>query len=223
MRAGRRLVLILAFAGGFALVGSKQHARAGEPLDDRLGVRTAPLFLLLRADIQKELGLAPPEIAEVKRVAESLYVKALDLKGKTGPGVEAARRALNGEGSNWISAHLKPEQRERLGQIELQWEGATALLNRPIVAEYLGMTSDQQDQLARVCGEAKKERVRQGPWTYEEHLELTRKTIAVLSEKQRHLWAKVLGRPCRFAIPAAHAFPGPQSGGEQPGAPATQR
>ena len=74
------------------------------------------------------------------------------------------------------------------------------MLNRPVVAEFLGLTAEQQDQVSRVYGDAEKARVRQGPWTYEEHLEITRKAIAILSDKQKHLWAKVLGRPCRFVI-----------------------
>jgi hypothetical protein len=215
MRAGRRIVLALAIVGGGAFLGSTTFARGSEPLDDRLGVRVAPVFLLIRSDIQKDLGLEPGEIAEANRFAAVIYSKALSLKGKVGPEVVAARRAIDEEESDWMSSHLKAEQRERLGQIDLQWEGASAVLNRRAVAEYLGLTSDQHDQVARVYGDAKRERVKQGPWNYEEHLEMTRKAIAVLSAKQKQLWVKVLGPPCRFVI--ATVPPAPASGGQKPG------
>jgi hypothetical protein len=220
MRAGGRLVFALTVLGGLSVLGSTRIAAAGEPLDDRLGIRTVPLFLLFRSDIQKDLRFDPAQINELNRFAAELYGKALSLKGKVGPGVIAARRAIDEEESNWMSSHLRPDQRERLGQIDLQWEGPSALLSRPVVAEYLGMTSEQQEQVARIYRDAKKERVTQGPWTYEEHIEITRKSIALLSEKQRHLWAKVLGRPCRFMIatgPPAQARP---SVGEKANGPA---
>jgi hypothetical protein len=203
MLAGRRIVLALAILAGGTFLGSTTVVRGAEPLDDRLGVRVAPVFLLIRSDIQKDLGLEPGQIAEVNRFAAALYAKALSLKGKVGPDVVAARRAIDEEESEWMSSHLKAEQRERLGQIDLQWEGASAVLNRRAVTEYLGLTSEQHDQVARVYSDAKRTRVREGPWHYEEHLEITRKAIAVLSEKQKQLWVRVLGPPCRFVIAAA--------------------
>jgi hypothetical protein len=203
MRSGRRIVLALAIVGGAILLGSANFAAGAEPLDDRLGVRVAPIFLLLRSDIQKDLALEPVQIAEVNQIAAVLYGKALGLKGKVGPNVVAARRAIDEEGSDWVSSHLRSEQRERLAQVDLQWEGASALLTRRVVAEYLGLTSDQRDQVTLVYSDAKRARVRKGPWTYEEHLDLTRKTITLLSEKQKQLWVKVLGPSCRFVIAAA--------------------
>jgi hypothetical protein len=177
-------------------------AAGSEPLDDRLGMRTPLLFLLVRSDIQKDLGLEPARVAEVNRFAAELYERALSLKGRVGPGVVAARRAIDEAESEWLSKHLKPEQRERLGQIDLQWEGVSALLSRPVVIDFLGLTEEQRDHVSRVCSDAMKDRVRRGPWTYEEHIELIRKALAVLSDKQKDLWAKVLGRPCRFVISA---------------------
>jgi hypothetical protein len=202
MRAGRRLVVPLALLGCLLVPGSKATAFGAEPLDDRLGVRTPLVFLLIRSDIQKDLSLEPTQIAEANRFAAELYRRALLLKGKAGPGVVAARRAIDEAGNDWLSKHLTPEQRERLGQIDLQWEGVSALLSRPVVIDFLGMTDEQRDQVSRVFSDRIKARGGQGPWTYEEHLEITRKAIAVLTDKQKHLWAKVLGRPCRFVIGA---------------------
>ncbi len=206
MRARKRFVLAAVFIGALSALGSTRTS-AGEPFDERLGVRTPLVFLLMRSDIEAELGLEPPQIAEVKRFAADLYNKALRLKGRTDAGVVAARKEIDEAESGWMRTHLTPEQHERLGQIDLQWEGVSALLTRPAVADYLGLTSGQQDQVGRLYGEARKGRSKERSWTYNEHVEITRKAIAVLDEKQKHLWAKVLGRPCQFVIESAPADP----------------
>jgi hypothetical protein len=215
MRAGRGLVVPLVLLGGLLIAGSNRTAFGAEPLDDRLGVRTPLLFLLMRSDIQKDLGLEPTQIAEVNRFAAELYNRALSLKGKAGPGVVAARRAIDEAESEWLSKHLRSEQRERLGQIDLQWEGVSALLSRPVVIDFLGLTDEQRDQVSQVYSERMKARVRQGPWTYDEHVEITRKAIAILTDKQKHLWAKVLGRPCKFTIGADAPDQARPSGGRK--------
>jgi hypothetical protein len=206
MRGGRRIVLAICLMGAGSFSGVTRIASGAEPLDDRLGVRTALLFLLLRSDIQTDLGLEPAQIALINRAAPALYQKALSLKGKKGPGAVAARRVIDEEESRFLTAHLNDKQRERLGQIDLQWEGASALLYRPFVAEYLGLTRDQQEKVTAMIAAAQARRLAPGPWTYDEHLENTRTAISLLNEKQRQLWARVLGAPCHFVIaPAAVA------------------
>jgi hypothetical protein len=200
MLARRRIVLSLALAvlGAGAFVA----ARAGEPLDDRLGIPTVPIFLLLRSDIQKDLGLEQAQIAEANRAATEFYAKALNLKGKNGAGLLAARKQIDTEERTWMRAHLNPKQRERLAQIDLQWEGAAALLSRPVVAEYLGLSAENRTEVTRVISDAAALRERAGRLTYEEHVEITRRAVARLSEKQRQHWIHVLGQPCRFVIAA---------------------
>ncbi len=65
MRARKRFALEVVFIGALSALGSTR-AWAGEPFDDRLGVRTPLVFLLMRSDIEAELGLEPPQVAEVK-------------------------------------------------------------------------------------------------------------------------------------------------------------
>ena len=221
MRGGRRIVLALAIFCGGSFYLPARVAAGGLPLDDRLGIATARLFLLLRSDIQKDLGLEAAQITEINRAAAEFYAKALNLKGKKGPGLVAARQAIDAGETEWLSTHLNPKQRERLGQIDLQWEGASALLNRPVVAEYLGLSPDQQTQVARVISDAQAQRGRAIPWSYESHLEVTRSAIALLSEKQRKQWAHVLGAPCRFVI--ATTVPRRETAGSPPDAPADGR
>jgi hypothetical protein len=206
---GRRFFAVVrVFLVAAVLFASPKAARCSEPLDDRLGVPTVPIFLLLRSDIQKDLELEPAQVAEVNRAAAVLQTKALSLKGKKGPGLLAARKEIDAEERNWMNTHLNPKQRERLAQVDLQWEGASALVNRPIVAEFLGINSEKQTEVARVVSEGAAIRARAGRLTYEEHIEVTRKAIALLSEKQRQQWAHVLGPPCRFVIAKTSRPPG---------------
>ncbi len=76
MRVGRRLVLALGILVPMVSLLAPRLAVGAEPLDDRLGIRITPLFLLLRSDIQKDLALEPAKIAEVNQVAPSFYAKA---------------------------------------------------------------------------------------------------------------------------------------------------
>jgi len=209
MRQGSTVVTAL-ITVGLTLAGFTQVARCGEPLDDRLGIRTVPIFLLTRSDVQADLKLDPNQISESHRAASALYYKALSLRGKAGGGVVAARRAVDEDQTRWLSTHLTPQQLERLGQIDLQWEGAAAMLNRPVVAEYLGLTREQQEKVARYIAEGRQQRAR-ATWTSAEHVGLARKAISVLSDKQKDLWIHVLGPPCRFSIAA-----GPQAPPDQP-------
>jgi hypothetical protein len=190
-----------AIAIGVTLAGLPPLGRCGEPFDDRLGIRTVPLYLLMRADVQADLKLDPNQVSDSNRAAAVLHAKALGLKGKVGAGIVAARRAVDESQSQWLSAHLTPQQLERLGQIDLQWEGAAAMLNRPVVAEYLSLTPQQRARLAQLIADGRRQRP-QIPWTPEEHTNLTRQAISVLSDRQKEQWIQVLGPPCRFLITA---------------------
>jgi hypothetical protein len=64
----------------------------------------------------------------------------------------------------------------------------------PIVAEYLRLTPVQIQEVAGYLAE-RRARV---PWTTIDHVNLTRKAVAILSDEQKELWANLLGQPCQF-------------------------
>ena len=80
---------------GLALGGFARHAHAGEPTDDRLGIRTTPLLLLTRADVQKDLGLSPQQGEQCKHAALAFYDRAVRLRGRK----DAARSRAKGDRS----------------------------------------------------------------------------------------------------------------------------
>ena len=121
--------------------------------DDRLGIRTAPLLLLSRPDVQADLKLDRSQVLGAQNQINELTRRALALRGKTGTAVVADRRAIDEAQLEWLGKNLTGNQLERLWQIELQWEGASALLGRPMVAEYLRLTPEQQGSLAAIIAE----------------------------------------------------------------------
>jgi hypothetical protein len=208
MRQGWTVVPTLIVLG-VGLIEFTGRAQGAEPLDDRLGIRTAPIFLLTRSDIQADLKIDPKLAAACEHVAASLRHKASALKGVKIPGMVAARRAILEEMSQWLITNLSPEQLDRLDQIDLQWEGPAAMLTRPFLDESLSLTREQGEKLTSCLTESKVHRA-QGTWTYEDHRELTRKALTILSEKQRHLWVRILGAPCIFKIGLNAATPAPR-------------
>jgi hypothetical protein len=182
-----------------ALAAMSGLAFGGDVLDDRLGIRTVPLFLLLRADIQDDLHLDSKQISICKKEAQALFERALQVRGVTGQGAEAARRDLNARQTHWLQAALQPAQLARLEKIDLQWEGARAMLSRPFLDDSLNLSEQQRQKVKELVQAAEAKRAT-GPWLYEQHTELTRQAIAVLNEHQKELWIHLLGPPCQFRI-----------------------
>jgi len=198
MRHGWTVVQALVVLG-VGLLQFTDFARGAEPLDDRLGIRTAPIFLLTRSDVQADLKIDPKLAAACQRVAASLRHKASALKGSKVPAMVGARRAIDEEMSQWLITNLSAEQLDRLDQIDLQWEGPAAMITRPFYDESLGLKREQREMLTGYLTEAKTHRAN-GTWTYDDHHELTRKALTILTEQQRHLWVRILGQPCQFKI-----------------------
>jgi hypothetical protein len=155
--------------------------------------------LLSRTDVQADLRLEPGQIAGVHAVINELTQRALAVRGKSGPTVVAERRAIDEAQADWLAKNLTGNQVNRLRQIELQWEGAAAMLSRPTVAEYLRLTSEQRQILARAISERNTQRSR-GKLTPTDEQVLSRRAQSVLSKTQQDLWSSLLGSPCRFAL-----------------------
>jgi hypothetical protein len=170
--------------------------------DTRAGIRTAPLLLLSRPDVQADLRLEPVQISGVHDTINGLTSRALALRGKTGSGVISERRAIDEAQADWLARNLSGNQLARLRQIELQWEGARAILSRPTVAEYLKLTPEQRQALVRTITQSNLQRSR-GASTRQDEQAVNAAARSVLSKVQQELWASLLGTPCRFAMSSA--------------------
>jgi hypothetical protein len=172
--------------------------------DSRIGIRTAPLLLLSRPEVQRELQLQQSEIVGARKTIDDLTRRAFVLRGKTGAAVIAERRTIDEAQLEWLSRNLTGNQLERLRQIELQWEGVGAMLSHPRIAESLKLTSEQRQALARVVTERNAARTR-GSATPADEPAFNRKAQSLLSAPQRELWANLLGAPVNFAATAISA------------------
>lgn len=174
--------------------------------DSRLGVRTAPLLLLSRPDVRADLGLTSEQTLSAQRTITALYVQASNLKGKPDDEVLAARRAIDADQRRWLETQLTTEQQARLVQIDLQWEGPSALMTRPVVAETLGLSSAQRATLSAAI--ARRNHLRaQGQDRPQDERELAEQALAALAAEQRGRWRAMLGRP--FVVQTAAAPDGP--------------
>ena len=203
MRHCQASTLVGAFlflALGIGLIGPGNSVRAdGWTLpDSRLGVRTAPLLLLTRPDVQADLRLDRGQILGAQSTITELTRRAQTLRGKTGSGVIAERRAIDQAQLDWLGKFLTGNQLDRLRQIELQWEGPAAMLSRPTVAEYLKLSSEQRQTLARMISQRNSlDGKARSDLTAEQSFQ--QQTRAVLTPTQNELWSNLLGDPLRFA------------------------
>jgi hypothetical protein len=174
--------------------------------DERLGIRTAPLLLLSRVDVRADLALDPSQTTAALKAVSELHAKARTVQGLAGEKAVAARREIDEEERRWINDHLSEKQARRLAQVDLQWEGPSALISRPIVADALKLTDAQRAALKRAIDE---HRVRRAPGTLVlgEEKRLAEQALATLSEEQKKMWFSILGPPFAPQIAEAPRVP----------------
>jgi hypothetical protein len=183
------------------LAGSTQSAEESVP-DSRIGTRTAPLLLLSRSDVRRELRLSEKQVVEAERAVATLHAQAARLRGQKGEAIQEARKRIDLEQEQWLHTHLTPPQLERLIQIDLQWEGASAVISRPVVAERLHLTPTQETQLRAVLNRRNTERVA-GKYDEELNSRVERDVMTILSERQQEEWKKLVGMPFRARLASA--------------------
>ena len=111
------------------------------------------------------------------------------------------RRKIDEAQLEWLGKNLTSNQLIRLRQIEFQWEGAGAILSHTRVADYLKLSPEQRQALARIIAQRNATRMRGGAAAGDEQA-FNQKAQAILTEAQRELWANLLGMPVRFAVTA---------------------
>ncbi len=202
MRHGPTPVIVAVVLG---LVGTYALGATDEPSlpDARIGQRTAPLLLLSRQDVRSDLGLSPDQTDSAARAIRSFYVHAHALRGKgNAPEVIRERRAVDDEASGWLQSRLSPEQRLRLAQLDLQWEGPSAVVSRAVVVQALNLSADQITTMRNAVAVRDQLRARGEP---QADAALLQATLACLSESQRDVWKSLLGKRLPFATVATGA------------------
>ncbi|WP_406696411.1 hypothetical protein V5E97_36010 [Singulisphaera sp. Ch08] len=201
MRQGTTAV-VSALLMSMAFTHSPCHAGTEALPDSRLGVRTAPLLLLSRSDVQADLQLSRTQVDDAKVAISELSAKAIGVRGLKGEKAIAERRAIDDQQRQWIETRLSETQRKRLVQIDLQWEGPTALVSRPAVAELLELSPEQVTTLKKAVEESIRRRGQEESTSHFES-ELARQTLATLSEAQKLRWKAMLGQPIQLQLTRA--------------------
>ncbi len=193
MRRGRTSLLVMALALLLCCNCLTLIAKAQVP-NSRLGYRTAPILLLTRSDVRAELQLNPKQVSEFRAVIAKLYERALALQGRTGPQAVADRRSIDESGQRWLAENLSEAQLARLDQIDLQWEGPSALVQRPSVAAALDLSDKQRSTLQRAI-QRRQQRIEAGEDREPIEQELAETALTTLTPDQQARWKIMLGPP----------------------------
>ena len=201
MRQGRTivpagLILFVALLGA----GGPGAPAAHEPawLDDRFGQPIAPIYLLLRPDVQADLQLNPHQIAGARELVSRLIERLLVVKNKAVQDAMSEKRAIDEAMAAWLRHELSEAQLERLTQISFQWEGTSAM-RRPSVARFLVLAEPQRQSIERLLANRDR-RQSAGSMSAAEFDRFSKEVVAVLNPLQKQQWDSLLGPPCRFAI-----------------------
>ncbi len=194
----------IAASAGPALAAEPVAQRISALTDERFGIRTPPILLLSRPDVRADLGLTPKQTEDAQVEIANLYVRAAALKGQTGPSAVAARKQVDDAQRLWFEGHLSPEQLNRLVQVDLQWEGPSALLSRPMVSDALSLSAEQRVALKQAIAARDAARVRGSSRDAAEHA-LALQTLKILTADQKGHWRAMLGK--RFVPQIATALP----------------
>jgi hypothetical protein len=195
-------------AAGLLVVAAASRLSADDGLpDSRQGIRTAPILLLTRADVRAELRLSAEQAADAERTIADLHEKAQALKGRTDTEAVAARGEVEDACRLWIERALTPPQRDRLTQLDYQWEGPSAVITRAKVAESLALTDAQRVVLAKAVAERNGHRGG-GPPIEADEAGLARVVNEQFTEGQDQRWRSIIGPPFRFKSTARAASAG---------------
>jgi Spy/CpxP family protein refolding chaperone len=153
--------------------------------------------LLQNKSVQDELKITPEQLTQLRRILRDSEQE------------RPTREAL----SKAVSAVLRPEQLERLGQIEHQLRGVWGLL-RTDIQKQLGLTDKQKKEIHAILEDLEKgvrEVARQAAMDAKRRAEApktihalnrdcTEKALEHLSEEQRKTWKEMAGEPFELKV-----------------------
>ena len=167
--------------------------------DEALGKRIVPVLLLSRVDVREDLGLSETQTKDAEQAITAFYERALAQKGKKGLEAEAARKRIDREQVAWINLHLTAEQRARLLQIDLQWEGPSTIVTRPVIVENVGLTPTQRTTLLEAVKTRNAARAIKS-FSMADEDALWEKTKATLSSTQLVRYEAILGKKFKIRV-----------------------
>ena len=213
-------VIVLSF-GLLAAVKAQQSA----PLLGGSPAMNYSRELLKRKDVQIELGLDANQKDALAKVFNELPGRIIVRVVRIVPPVlsseerkqwnaetrrQSAEQAANvlNERSREVEEVLRPDQRKRLSEIDLQWRGILALVDKNLSGK-LGVSPAHYHRITEIAADFEVKRiilmdVSDNPDSarYRKRQlllqETEQKVLALLSDEEKSRWAQAIGKPFKF-------------------------
>jgi hypothetical protein len=200
--------------GGDQLVGP-----VPEEVRRQLVEALGPPFLVFRQRVREDLKLSDDQkqtletmVAETVRDAMQFFAKVQDLEpSERDRRHHAFRHQAQEKLAAFLKERLRPDQRRRLRQLEIQHEGPFALMGDPKLSAEMNVTNDQRQRImAVVQGMEKKIQAllhgagpnpdprRVGPKAMQIRQDHARRIESVLTDAQRKQWRQLVGKPVKL-------------------------
>jgi len=181
--------------------------------------------LLKRKDVQNELGVDAQQkdalakvfnelpgriIVRVVRIVPPVLSSEERKQWNAETGRQAAEQAANAlnERRREVEEVLRPDQRKRLSEIDLQWRGILALVDQNLSGK-LGIYPAHYHRITEIAADFEVKRiilmdVSDNPDSarYRKRQlllqETERKVLALLSDEEKSRWAQAVGKPFKF-------------------------
>jgi len=161
---------------------------------------------LKRWDVRQELGITSEQMYRIDQIHEQRKDEERRLRELRLPweAYEQRKRELARRYDERQA--LTAQQRARLFQLELQWNGAISLVN-PEIARRVGLSAAQQSRIREIAAAAAREAeyslrgIRKHERKFQEQQlreKVNQQILAVLTAQQRAQWQRMLGAPFRF-------------------------
>jgi hypothetical protein len=146
-----------------AVVASAQGGGRGGQRMMRMGGNDNPAFLLMRPDVQRDLGLTDDQKSKLQAAQEAMREQMMQRMQGGGQqdreAMMAEMRKMQEEQAKTVNAILTPEQQKRLQEISIQLGGNRAVARKE-VADALGLSEAQRKSISDLTakqGEANRE------------------------------------------------------------------
>jgi Spy/CpxP family protein refolding chaperone len=148
---------------------------------------------LLRSDaILKELEVAEDQKQQITKILDEARESFQSLRAQNLSTEEFRAKATEAGKKTQERIHevLQSKQKDRLAELMVQFQGASALTQNSTVAEKLNLMQEQKDKLANVLGRSSREAQ---PLSREERI---REALEVLTTEQKEQFEKMQGKRC---------------------------
>jgi len=111
------------------------------------GQAYAPMTLVNREEVQKELNITDDQKTKITDLRASLRQKSQDAVTAAGDDRQAqgaARAKVNADAVKDLAAILTPDQFKRLRELQIQWTGPSIAFTDAEVGSAVGVTDDQK-------------------------------------------------------------------------------